>query len=112
MTMRSGTVEIDSPGGGGCGVWRSGWRRALLWRRWRDYRRQLAERGRGVEWTVGRWLIAAVVVAAMLAVVYVVLGAMGVVIPAFVVTIFWILFVAALGVVAVKFLLSLWSRGP
>lgn len=48
MTMRSGTVEIDSPGCGGCGVWRSGWRRALLRRRWWDYRRQSGERGCGV----------------------------------------------------------------
>lgn len=56
-----------------------------------------------------------IVVAAMIAVVYVMLGVFGIAVPAWVVHIFWICFCAFIGVAALTFLASLlggWWKNP
>jgi hypothetical protein len=58
-------------------------------------------------WTWGGVLIAVVVVAACLAVVYVALRAYGISVPPWVAQIGWILVVAVVAVLAIRFLLSL-----
>ncbi len=58
-------------------------------------------------YTVAHWIIMIIILAAVIAVMYVVLGRMGVAIPAWVIQIFWILVVAVVGIMAIKFLLSL-----
>lgn len=61
--------------------------------------------------TVAGWAIWVVIVAAIIAVVYLALTQFGIVIPAWVVTVFWILVVAAVLVAAIKFLASLGGGG-
>lgn len=58
-------------------------------------------------WSLGEILIAVVVLAAIVAIVYAALQYFSVSIPPVVVRIFWILVVAVLAILAVKFLLSL-----
>ncbi len=58
-------------------------------------------------WSVGELAIAIIIVAAVVAVVYVALSQFGVSIPPFIVRIFWILVCAVVCIVAVRFLLSL-----
>lgn len=58
-------------------------------------------------WTIGEIAIAIIIVAAVVAVVYVALSQFGVVIPPWVARIFWILVVAVVAILAVRFLLSL-----
>jgi uncharacterized protein (DUF983 family) len=60
------------------------------------------------DWSVGGILIAIIIVAGMCAVVWVVLKAMGVQIPMWVVHVLWIVFAVIIGVVAIKFLISMW----
>jgi bacteriorhodopsin len=61
----------------------------------------------GIGFDVGRWAIIAVVVAAIIGVVYVGLQQAGIAIPAFVVRVFWIVVAAVICVVAIKFLLGI-----
>jgi hypothetical protein len=56
---------------------------------------------------VGRWAIVLVIIAAIVAVVYVALLQFGIAIPGWVVTVFWVLVVATVLVAAIKFLLRL-----
>lgn len=58
-------------------------------------------------WTIGEVLIAIVILAACIGIVYVALRQFGIAIPGWVVQIFWIVVVAVVAVVAIKFLLSL-----
>jgi hypothetical protein len=60
-----------------------------------------------VGWTFAELLIAIVIIAAVVAVVVVALNHFGVAIPPVVIKIFWICLVAALAVLAIRFLLSL-----
>jgi len=53
------------------------------------------------------WIIMIIIIAAVIAVMYVILNRMGVAIPGWVVQIFWILVAACIGIMAIKFLLSL-----
>lgn len=57
--------------------------------------------------TISGWAIWLVIAAAICAVVYVALTTFGIGIPAWVVTVFWILVVAVVIVAAIKFLASL-----
>jgi protein-S-isoprenylcysteine O-methyltransferase Ste14 len=63
-------------------------------------------------WSFGQWIKAAIVIAACIAVLYVILGFMGISIPPFIITIFWILVAAAVGLVAINFLIGMWKQGP
>lgn len=60
------------------------------------------------EWSILAILIAIVVIAAGVAIVYVALRKFGVTIPDWVVQIFWILVVAVVAILALKFLWSMW----
>lgn len=60
------------------------------------------------EWSILAILIAIVVIAAGVAIVYVALRKFGVTIPDWVVQIFWILVVAFVAILALKFLWSMW----
>lgn len=59
-------------------------------------------------WSFGRIVIAIIIIAAVIAIMYVALNQLGIVIPAFVITLFWIIFVAVLAIGAVKLILSMW----
>lgn len=61
----------------------------------------------GGPWTFGKVIIAIIISAACVGILYVALGVFGVAIPAWVVTIFWIVVVAMVAIIAVKFLLKL-----
>lgn len=58
-------------------------------------------------YSIGQIAIAVIVVAAIVAVVYVGLGKMGVAIPPWVVSIFWILVVAFICIAAIRLLMSM-----
>jgi len=58
-------------------------------------------------YTLVHWIVIVIIVAAVIGVMYVILGQMGVAIPPWLVKIFWILVAAVVGIVAIKFLLSL-----
>ena len=58
-------------------------------------------------WTVGEFVIAIVIIAAVVAVMYVALRQFGVAIPPWVIQIFWIVVVAVVAILAIRFLLSL-----
>jgi len=53
------------------------------------------------------WAILIIVIAAIIAVIFVITKAMGVAIPQWVMAILWIIFAAVVGVVAIKFLVSI-----
>lgn len=57
--------------------------------------------------SVGHWVIVIIVVAVVVGIMFVCLQQFGVAIPTFVIRIFWICVAAVIGVMAVKFLLSL-----
>lgn len=61
----------------------------------------------GGPWTFGKAIIAIIIFAACVGILYVALGVFGVAIPYWVVTIFWIVVVAMVAIIAVKFLLKL-----
>lgn len=61
----------------------------------------------GVVGAVAGWVIIAIVVAAIIGIGMVVLRATGVAIPPWVITIFWIVLVAFVAVVAIKFLVTM-----
>ena len=54
-------------------------------------------------------IIGIIVVAACLAVLYVVMGVMGVAIPAWVTTIFWIVVAAFVAIFVINLLMSMWN---
>lgn len=56
---------------------------------------------------VGHWLIVALVVAGIIGIALVVARQAGIVVPAFVVTILWIVLAVVVGVVAIKFLIGM-----
>ncbi len=58
-------------------------------------------------WTFGEIIIALIIIAACLGILFVVTRAMGVAIPGWVIQIGWILVAAVLGILAIRFLLSL-----
>ncbi len=58
-------------------------------------------------WGFGEILVAVVIIAAIVAVAYVALQHFGIVIPPVIITIFWICVVAALAILAIRFLLTL-----
>lgn len=60
-----------------------------------------------VGWTVGEIAVALIVVLAIVAVVVVITRGMGVAIPGWLIQVFWIVVAAAVGILAVRFLLSL-----
>jgi hypothetical protein len=55
---------------------------------------------------IASWAVWIIIVAAIVAIVVVICRQMGVAIPPFVVTILWIILAAVIGVLAIKFLLS------
>jgi len=57
--------------------------------------------------SIGKWVIYAIIVAACIAVAFVVLGHMGIPVPSWVVTIGWIMILAIIGVAAIHFLMKL-----
>jgi hypothetical protein len=58
-------------------------------------------------YTIAQSVIGIIAIAAIVAILYVILGKMGVAIPDWVVQIFWILVLAAVGILAVKFVMGL-----
>ncbi len=57
--------------------------------------------------SIVHWIIVIIIVAAVIGIMFVVLRQMGVQIPGFIVQIGWILLAAVVGIIAIKFLLSL-----
>ncbi len=57
--------------------------------------------------SIGYYAIAIILIAAIIGVVIVITKQMGVAIPPFIITILWIILAAVIGIVAIKFLLSL-----
>ncbi len=58
-------------------------------------------------WSIGDWLIAILILAGIIAVAYVVLGVLEVKIPDWAVKIFWIVLAVAVGIIAIRFILTL-----
>jgi hypothetical protein len=56
---------------------------------------------------IGTYAIIGIIIAAIVAVVYVILNRMGIQIPSWVVTLFWIIVAAVVGILVVRFLMSL-----
>jgi hypothetical protein len=61
------------------------------------------------KYSVTQILIAVVCIAGMIAIVYVAMGVFGIAIPAWFITILWILAVVVVAVLAIKFISSLWG---
>ena len=59
-------------------------------------------------WGLSDILIAIVVIAAVVAIVYAALNYFGMTIPPVVVKIFWIVVIAVLAILAIKFIISIW----
>jgi hypothetical protein len=60
-----------------------------------------------VGWSIGQLAIAVIIIAAIIAIVFIVTKNMGIAIPNWVAQVFWVLVLAVVGVLAVKFLLGL-----
>jgi hypothetical protein len=58
--------------------------------------------------TIVHWVVLIIIIAAVVGIMFVVLQECGVVIPGFVVKIFWIVIAAILGIAAIKLILSMW----
>lgn len=58
-------------------------------------------------YSIVHWVIMIIVIAAVVAIMHIVLGKMGVAIPDWVVQIFWIIVLAVVGILAIKFIFSL-----
>jgi hypothetical protein len=58
-------------------------------------------------WGIGEISVTIIIVAAIIAVVFVITRAMGVPIPGWVITVFWIVVAAFVAIVAIRFLLTL-----
>lgn len=63
--------------------------------------------GLGVGWGIGHILIVIILIAAGIAITFLVLKKLGITIPDWVIQIFWICCVATFGILAIKFLFSL-----
>jgi hypothetical protein len=61
-------------------------------------------------WSFMQWIITVIIFAAAIAILMVVLPLLGFSIPAWAMTIFWILVVAVVAVVAIRFLVALWNN--
>jgi len=61
----------------------------------------------GLVGTIGSWLIIAIVIAGIVGIAIVVARQAGIAIPPWIFTILWIILVVVVGVVAIKFLLSI-----
>ena len=62
----------------------------------------------GFGWSLGEVLIAIVIIAAIVAVVYVALKGFGIPVPPWAIQILWIVLLAVLAVFAIKLILSMW----
>lgn len=62
---------------------------------------------RGGAWGIGDVAIAIVIIAAIVAIMYVALRVFGVAIPSWVIQIFWIVVVAIVAIIAIRFVLTL-----
>ena len=58
-------------------------------------------------WSLGDVLIGVIVVAALVAIVWVAVRAMGIVVPQYIVHVLWIIAVAVIAILAIRFLLSI-----
>lgn len=58
-------------------------------------------------WSIGEMAVAAIVLAAVVAIVVIIVKAMGLAIPPWAVTVFWIVLLAIVGILAIRFVLSL-----
>lgn len=58
-----------------------------------------------LDYSIGQWVIIAIVIAAVIGIGVVVIRQMGVTLPAWLIQIFWILLAAFVGIVAIRFLL-------
>lgn len=67
----------------------------------------LAQFARPLNWGFGEIVIFVVIAAAIIGILYVVTRQMGVTIPGWAVQVFWIVVAACVGIVAIRFLLSL-----
>ena len=65
-------------------------------------------------WTFMQWLIAIIIAAATVAIVLVALPAMGIIVPAWAINIFWIFMIACVAIIAIGLLVKLWQSwgGP
>jgi hypothetical protein len=61
----------------------------------------------GMAGSIAHWAIIIILIGAVAGIMFVVLRQMGVEIPTFIVTIFWIIVACFVGIVAIKFLLSI-----
>jgi hypothetical protein len=59
-------------------------------------------------WGIAQWAIAIIIVAGIVAVVVIILKAFEIQIPAWFIKILWVLLAVVVGIVAIKFLISLW----
>ena len=67
-----------------------------------------AQFARPLSWGLGELVIALIIFGAIVAIAYVILRhAMGVTIPQWLINVFWIVVAAAVGIIAIRFLLSL-----
>lgn len=57
--------------------------------------------------TIAHWAIIAIIAAAVIAIMYVALNRMGIAVPEWVIQIFWILVVAVVAILAIKFLMGM-----
>lgn len=57
--------------------------------------------------TIVQWLIIALIVAGCIGIAFVVMKQAGITVPPFIITIFWIVLAVFVGVIAIKFLVSL-----
>ncbi len=60
-------------------------------------------------WTFMQWVVAVIVICAALAILMVVLPAMGIVVPSVFMQILWILVIAFVAIAAIGLLVKLWS---
>jgi hypothetical protein len=65
-----------------------------------------------IKWTITNVILAIIIIAAMIGVMFVALQVFGVTIPSWAVTIFWICVVAFVACIAVKFIASMFGGGP
>lgn len=63
--------------------------------------------GAAAGFTIVHWLIIALIVAGCIGIAFVVMRQAGIVVPPFIITIFWIVLAVFVGVIAIKFLVSL-----
>ena len=62
-------------------------------------------------WSLMQWIVAVIIIAGCIAILYIVLPQLGVSIPGWVISIFWVCLVVVVAIAAIRFLMSLWG-GP